>query len=279
MAPDDQKDGEPDQPLLGFQTYADGTPRASADARTRFAPDEPDDDWHNDPAPFAPADPSRRRRAGMIAMGSAAVLAAFAGGYLVARTDPPVSAEAGSGTSEAAAMAAARPMNIQVAEVAPLPVPSVGGEKLEVLPSDAGAATPGPVRAPAPKRAGPALAPDATPPAKAEAPLGQDAVATGPPPSEPSPAVRRRSYDCADQPSAARAMVCRDAGLARMDQRMKQAYAAALAAGVPEEELAAEQEDWLSIREEAARYSRRSVANIYRQRIDELESMSERSWQ
>ena len=102
---------------------------------------------------------------------------------------------------------------------------------------------------------------------------------TAPPPSEPSPAVRRRSYDCADQPSAARAMVCRDAGLARMDQRMKQAYAAALAAGVPEEELAAEQEDWLSIREEAARYSRRSVANIYRQRIDELESMSERSWQ
>lgn len=279
MAPDDPRDGDPDRPMLGFQSYADGTPRASAKPGTRFASDDPEDDWGDDLASFAPAKPSHRRRVGMVAMGSAAVLAAFAGGYLVARTDPPVSAEAGSSASEAAAMAAARPMNVQVAEVTPLPVPSVDGEKLEVLPRNAGAATPDPVRAPPPPRAALSVAPVPTPVTKAEAPPGQDAVATAPPPSEPSSAVRRPSYDCADQPSAARAMVCRDAGLARMDQRMKQAYVAALAAGVPEEELAAEQDDWLSIREEAARYSRRSVVNIYRQRIDELESMSERNWQ
>ncbi len=214
----------------------------------------------------------------MVAMGSAAVLAAFAGGYLVARTDPPISGNAASNGSEAAAMAAARPMNVQVAQVAPMPIPSVGTDKLEVLPRDTGD-RPALVRAPTPPRVAPATTPGPAPPAKAEPPPGQDAAATAPAPSGPTPTARRASYDCADAPSPARAMVCRDAGLARMDQRMKQAYAEALAAGVPEEELAAEQEDWMSIREEAARYSRRSVANIYRQRIEELEWMSERSWQ
>jgi uncharacterized protein len=71
-------------------------------------------------------------------------------------------------------------------------------------------------------------------------------------------------------------MVCRDPGLAAMDRSMKQAYAAAVAAGAPTDELAADQEDWLEVREEAATYSRRAVADIYRQRIDELDAMAGR---
>ena len=49
----------------------------------------------------------------------------------------------------------------------------------------------------------------------------------------------------------------------------------ALAAGVPQSDLEAEQADWLDVREDAARYSRNAVAQIYRQRIQELAMMSE----
>ncbi|WP_293676084.1 hypothetical protein [uncultured Phenylobacterium sp.] len=71
-------------------------------------------------------------------------------------------------------------------------------------------------------------------------------------------------------------MVCSDARLAALDRQMWRAYDAALAAGVPEADLGAEQADWLEIREDAARYSRNAVTRIYRQRIDELRMMQER---
>jgi uncharacterized protein len=36
-----------------------------------------------------------------------------------------------------------------------------------------------------------------------------------------------------------------------------------------------EQDDWLAIRESAARYSRSAVADVYRQRIRELNAMAD----
>jgi uncharacterized protein len=65
-------------------------------------------------------------------------------------------------------------------------------------------------------------------------------------------------------------MVCADMRLAAADQRMKEAYAAALAAGAPYRRLAREQEDWLELREDAAHVSRGAVLSAYRQRTREL---------
>ena len=70
-------------------------------------------------------------------------------------------------------------------------------------------------------------------------------------------------------------MVCADPRLAALDQQMRRAYDAALAAGIPEAGLRADQADWLDIREDAARYSRNAVTRIYRQRIEELRTMAE----
>jgi len=81
---------------------------------------------------------------------------------------------------------------------------------------------------------------------------------------------------CADAASAARRLVCSDMRLAALDRRMKQAYAAAVSAGASPEALAADQDDWLQVREAAARESRYAVANVYRQRIDELWALSDR---
>jgi len=70
-------------------------------------------------------------------------------------------------------------------------------------------------------------------------------------------------------------MVCSDPRLAEADRRMSSAYQAALAAGAPLEDLRSEQADWLAIREDAARHSKRAVMNIYEQRTEELEALAE----
>jgi uncharacterized protein YecT (DUF1311 family) len=170
-------------------------------------------------------------------------------------------------------MAAAQPMNVEVAAATPPPAPAVsGGAKLEVLPRSTEPAAPFiPRPLPSVPREAPrlAIAPAAPAPREvAQAPVASDAVAVAPP--------VRASFDCRDAPTRARAMVCRDAGLAAMDRRMKQAYAAAVASGASRDDLAADQEDWLNVREDAATYSRRAVADIYHQRIDELDAIAGR---
>jgi uncharacterized protein YecT (DUF1311 family) len=293
MPTDEPKGGGPPDAFLGFEHYADDTPRSPEAPFAR----EPEprswaaaDAW-GEPLTFHAAEPAepapeRGRSAWPMAAVGVAVLAAFGGGYLLARSDgPPPTATAPRPVTEAAAMAAAEPMNLEVAKPTPIPVPPLSSTaKLEVLP-----ANPGPVASLAPRplpplRESPLLRIAPAPPvvqAPAQPPPAPREVAEAAPPRDAAavePAPVRTSFDCRDAPTPARAMVCRDGGLAAMDRRMKQAYAAALASGAPEEELAADQRDWLAIREEAARYSRRSVANIYRQRIDELEAMSDRSW-
>ena len=55
---------------------------------------------------------------------------------------------------------------------------------------------------------------------------------------------------------------------------MTRAYAGALAAGVPQDELRAEQGDWLNLREDAARRSPQAMRSLYQQRIEELEALA-----
>jgi len=124
------------------------------------------------------------------------------------------------------------------------------------------AATPAPRAAPSPPVARPAT-PAPTAPAPAQAPAyAQD---DGP----------RPSFDCRYARSRSERMVCSDDRLAAADRRLARAYERAVAAGVPPRELRADQDDWLSIREDAARYGRGAVGNVYEQRIQELEDMAD----
>lgn len=292
MPTDDPTGRTPAGRVWGFQTYADDDAPRDFDGDAWREPEPPSWDEPPDIDRAAPSEihvEPRRAPLWPKAAVVAAVLAAFGGGFLLARSDPP--ATIASPESEAGAMAAARPMNVEVAAVAPSPPPPPvsGSARLEVLPTPLGpqarftpppappgaretpmlslappppppAPTPPPTRAPAPVPA---------PRELAEAPVPSDAVAV-------ARAPVRAPYDCRDAPTRARAMVCLDGGLAAMDRRMKQAYAAAVNAGAPRDALAADQEDWLDVREEAAGHSRRAVADIYRQRIDELRAMAER---
>jgi uncharacterized protein len=103
---------------------------------------------------------------------------------------------------------------------------------------------------------------------------GVDAVAR-----EPLP-VRavRPSFDCSGASSYAEEMVCAEPDLAAADRRLARAFQSALRAGVPYDMLRNEQDDWLAIREQAARRSPAAVASIYDQRIDELNAMARSRW-
>ena len=70
-------------------------------------------------------------------------------------------------------------------------------------------------------------------------------------------------------------MVCGDSELATLDRRLNRAFDRAVGSGIPYRELRREQDDWLAIREDAARRSPEAVASIYRQRIRELNAIAE----
>ena len=91
---------------------------------------------------------------------------------------------------------------------------------------------------------------------------------------EPRPPRTRPSFDCRYAGSLSEEMVCADPQLAAADRRLAQAYDRAVAAGVPRRYLRAEQDDWLAIREQAARRSPGAVADIYEQRTAELNDMA-----
>jgi uncharacterized protein YecT (DUF1311 family) len=92
--------------------------------------------------------------------------------------------------------------------------------------------------------------------------------------TEPAPPRARPSFDCRYASTRSEELVCADPQLAAADRRLARAYEQAIAAGVPRRYLRAEQDDWLAIREEAARRSPRAVANIYDQRTAELNDMA-----
>lgn len=119
--------------------------------------------------------------------------------------------------------------------------------------------------------------------------LAQAAAANTPPPSpqvvdmgapaaevsEPELAGREEaSFDCRRAASYAEEMVCSDPALAAADRHLARAYQRALRLGVPYDLLQAEQNNWMAIREEAARRSPRAVAALYDQRIEQLNAMA-----
>ena len=92
--------------------------------------------------------------------------------------------------------------------------------------------------------------------------------------AEPVPPLRA-SFDCATARPGAEQMVCSDPELAADDRRLARAYRRALRSGVDPYDLRQEQRDWMGIREDAARHSRRDLAQVYDQRIQELNQMAD----
>lgn len=130
------------------------------------------------------------------------------------------------------------------------PLPAVKGGKLELLP-------PG-LKAPRPSI--PALETEISPPREIAPPV--------------QPGVQGPSFDCADSASAAEELVCGDAALAAQDRRLSGAWRRALDAGIPLHRLRRQQQRWLDAREDAARHAPEEVADLYNQRIQELEEVA-----
>ena len=82
---------------------------------------------------------------------------------------------------------------------------------------------------------------------------------------------------CAAVHGRAAQLVCADPELAAADRALNQAYRRALRSGAAPDELRADQRDWLAAREDAARRSPRTVADLYAQRIEELNQLAEDS--
>lgn len=172
------------------------------------------------------------------------------------------------------AEAVSPPVPVEVAAPVAPPVPRADGP-LEVLPPELARAAPAPrsapmVRAQAPRPV--VVAPSA---GESAAPV----VARAPELAPFVPARRRAeadpSFNCRYARSPSEEMVCSDPVLAAADRRLNRAYERAIASGIPARELRAEQDDWLGIREDAARRSPRAVANVYEQRIRELNDLAE----
>ncbi|MBT9472856.1 MAG: lysozyme inhibitor LprI family protein [Pseudomonadota bacterium] len=122
-----------------------------------------------------------------------------------------------------------------------------------------------------------ALAPKSTPLEVMSPELTQAAKAATPPRepvAEPQYVEASPSYDCRAASSPAEEMVCSDPALAAADRHLARAFQRAVKAGAPYDLLRAEQDDWLEIREDAARHSPRAVAAIYDQRIGQLNAMA-----
>ena len=132
---------------------------------------------------------------------------------------------------------------------------------------------------PVPPLLSPAAKPTVEIPTRAASELSRRLPLAEPPPA-PSPRAPSQAAmaDAGPSPSGcdnlrsyAAQLVCDDPQLSAADRRLWRAYTSAIRSGAPEHELRADQEEWLRAREDAARYSRRAVMNVYRQRIDELE--------
>lgn len=170
--------------------------------------------------------------------------------------------------------AAAPAVPIEVAAVTPQAVTPPPTGKLEVLPPELAKAAQARAPVAAPRRPTPVIEAPAPAPAPAapevrEIPPAPPRIAAAP----PRPVVQP-SFNCRYASSRSERMVCGDPELARLDRRLDRAFERAVASGIPYRELRAEQDDWLSIREDAARRSPDAVGSIYRQRIAELEDLA-----
>ena len=138
------------------------------------------------------------------------------------------------------------------------PIPRAPG-RLETLPPDMAAAA-RTQTLPQGAATGPDTAPVAVAPEAAEAPP-KERFAT--------------SFDCATARPGAEEMVCGDPALAAADRAMGQAYRRAMRSGADPDDLRQEQRDWVAIREDAALRSREALAQVYDQRIVELDHIAD----
>jgi uncharacterized protein YecT (DUF1311 family) len=182
----------------------------------------------------------------------------------------------------AAAERAAPPVPIEVGKPPP-PEPLRSAGKLEVLSPDqatsglAASAPPPAAYLPGPPPPLPQVARTPSYAAARPQPLAVDPPRADPPRPAPmaDPAAGRAGFDCSAARSAAEAMVCADPELAAADRELTRAYRRALQSGAPPGAIRADQRDWLNIREDAARHSRRALASVYQQRIDELNATAD----
>jgi uncharacterized protein YecT (DUF1311 family) len=155
---------------------------------------------------------------------------------------------------------------------APEPLPRAPG-RLQTLPPDMAAAARAQAQARLPARPSASSAPSA---AAASQPTTPDLGYVPPAAREAAPAAgARASFDCATAEPGAEQMVCADPALASADRQMAQAYRRALSAGAAPGDLRQDQRDWAAIREDAARHSPRALAQVYDQRIEELNRIAE----
>lgn len=244
--------------FAGFHSYADD-PDLDGDA--------------GDPA-YAPAEAELERDRGWQIgrfVAAAGVAFAVAGGFWLGRVVPdgkperaPVAAKVALPNGTAATALPAQ-MEVELAEVAPPAPPPMTGPRLEVLPPDLASrrlTSPPPTgratdtAAAAAENSPPAASASAQPETLTIRPPASGGPRAVAPPRDPPPAAApaavprdfadastQTSYNCRNAPTRARAMVCADPRLAALDQQMRRAYDAALAAGVSEADLSADQAD------------------------------------
>jgi uncharacterized protein YecT (DUF1311 family) len=166
--------------------------------------------------------------------------------------------------------AGGRTVPVEVGKATPLAQPRPAG-KIQVLPPGAEAQAHAQALAAAADSAPPPTDPAGPPEAEGvgPAPLPVPAIATPPP-------LSRAGRACADAPPGAERMVCSDPELRAEDRELRRAYRRALHSGAaPPRALAADQDDWMAIREDAAQHSRRALEDVYQQRIDELNRIAD----
>ncbi|MDB5462389.1 MAG: hypothetical protein JWP23_778 [Phenylobacterium sp.] len=285
----DETDGRPagPAPFIGFHAYADDTlrdaPNDPPESGAETVRREPRDQW---PGP-------RRRRSGRGGGVALLALALVVGAAVAVSLNwAPLSRQALLFASSDAPVPALRPRlqvelppapEAQHSEPAPLAAPpALAPPALAMTLRSAPAAAP-PLSRPLSSRPEPRRM--ASPLVGAPQPRDFSAVARDVasaaraddtvPATPPAPAPPQASFDCRFARTPAQRMVCEDPELAAADRRLSQAYRAAVAAGAPEEDLRDEQQDWLSLREDAARRSRRALADVYEQRIGDLERQRE----
>jgi uncharacterized protein YecT (DUF1311 family) len=163
---------------------------------------------------------------------------------------------------------------VQIAVNPPPPLPKSG--RLNVLPGQPPQAAPSAAAQPAQVTTPPqplVIQPESM---RAPAPTPASVPAAGPPIPDVMATPRlRASFDCATAQPGAEQMVCSDPALAAADRELAHAYRRAMNAGVDPRDLRGEQRDWLMIRDDAAHHSPRALADVYDQRIDELNRMAD----
>lgn len=143
----------------------------------------------------------------------------------------------------------------------PRPIPVTrGGEPLNAIPAEAASLPASPQRPPS-----------SEPAANSSPPPDRQASAR---PAEDQPAYSRPSFDCASAQGPAERMICASDRLAAADRRMDRAYQDALEAGVPQRILRRQQRAFLAARDDAARDGPDALADIYSERIAELQGLA-----